>query len=128
MKVKGVGEITDAHLEMRIRQEWSPILPKDREQFINELVTRAANNLGSPEHLLEMTGDVEDIDDEMDKIKDWIEFKAEANRKSTGSIDVLSKDPMADPNADQEPRIDKNEDKNPKIDPKEQPKNVNKSD
>jgi hypothetical protein len=68
--------ITQEHLEMRIRQSWAPILPKDREVFVNELVNRAVNGLGSPEHLLEMTGDVEDVDQELQQIKDWEEFQA----------------------------------------------------
>ncbi len=62
-KDKRVGGISEDHLDMRVRQEWAPILPKDREQFINELTNRVSVNLGSLEHLLEMTGDVEDVDD-----------------------------------------------------------------
>jgi hypothetical protein len=87
MKIKGVGGITEEHLDMRVRQEWAPILPKDREQYINELTNRVSANLGSLEHLLEMTGDVEDVDDEMRKIKEWIQFNAELKRSSTGAGD-----------------------------------------
>ncbi len=107
MKIKNVGGITEDHLDMRVRQEWAPILPKDREQFINELTNRMTSNLGSPEHLLEMTGDVEDVDDEMRKIKEWIEFCADNKRSSTGV------DPNTDPNVDP--------DTNPNSDPNANP-------
>ncbi len=98
MKIKGVGGITEEHLDMRVRQEWAPILPKDREQFINELTNRVSANLGSLEHLLEMTGDVEDVDDEVRKIKAWKKYEADLKRTSTGSTDET--DQNTDPNAD----------------------------
>lgn len=72
--------ITIAHATLRMRQDWSPVLPRDREMLVNEVVARAGANLGSPRTLLEILGDVQDVDQE---IKDIIEFakqiaKAEA--------------------------------------------------
>jgi hypothetical protein len=106
MKIKGVGEITQDHLDMRVTQAWAPILPKDREQFINELTNRVSANLGSMEHLLEMTGDTEDVDDEMRRIKAWIKFNAELKRTSTGVDDQGNPDPNSELNPS-DPAADK---------------------
>jgi hypothetical protein len=56
-------------LDMRIERNWSPVLPKDREVFINELVSRASTKLGSLKHLLSLIDDVEDPDGEYEEIK-----------------------------------------------------------
>lgn len=72
MAAKNLAEINDSHCKIRIKQKWSPLLPRDREVDVQEWVQRAAANLGSIETLLELTGDVEDIDEEKDKILDWI--------------------------------------------------------
>lgn len=92
-KAKKVGEIDDSHLDMRIRQEWPSILPKDREQLANELVNRSSQNLGAPTHLLEMFGDVEDPEQELNDIKDFMQFKANLKRTSTGADET---DPTAE--------------------------------
>jgi hypothetical protein len=72
MKIKNIADITDAHLKMRIKQTWAPNLPRDREADVQEWVQRASAKLGSIEHLLELTGDVEDIPAERKQILDWI--------------------------------------------------------
>jgi hypothetical protein len=99
MKLKGAGKITEDHLDMRVTQVWAPILPKDREQFINELTNRVSANLGSLEHLLEMTGDVEDVDEEITKIKAWKKYDADLKRSSTG-VEVNDDQDPSDPNKD----------------------------
>lgn len=72
MKVKKVAGITDRHLQLRIRQEWNPVLPRDREAIVNEAVTLMAAKLGSPERLLELLG-VEDAPEEKKLILDFWE-------------------------------------------------------
>lgn len=64
-------------LEMRTKCQWYPVLPRDREQMVNEVRDRATSNLGSPWHLIELLGDVEDVEEEVEKIKEWLEFQAE---------------------------------------------------
>jgi len=54
---------------MRIERRWSPMLPRDHEIFINELVNRAQANLGSLETLLAELDDIEDPAGEYEKIK-----------------------------------------------------------
>lgn len=86
LEKKGIANITKEHLKLRSKQLWYPILPKDREAVVNEAVNRASTNLGSLETLLENLGDVEDIEGEIDLIKEWVEFlenaKAEATAKN----------------------------------------------
>jgi hypothetical protein len=79
---KGLYSVTKEHTSIRIKNKWSPILPRDREAFVQELVARAGVNLGSLEHLITLIGDVEDIDLVMGQIKEWLEFQAEMKAKS----------------------------------------------
>jgi len=82
LAAKGEYNIKEEHTSIRIKNKWSPILPRDREAFVQELVARAGVNLGSLEHLIALIGDVEDIDLVMQQIKDWLEFQAEMKAKS----------------------------------------------
>ncbi len=70
-----VGGITEAHTKFRMKQKWAPILPRDREADVQEWVQRASADLGSIEHLLELTGDIEDIDEQRKLILKWMEDK-----------------------------------------------------
>lgn len=81
MEMEGEGGITKEHLKLRTKQSWFPALPKDRESVVNEVTNRAAANLGSIEHLLDMLGDVEDVDGEVALVKEWLEFLAELKQK-----------------------------------------------
>jgi hypothetical protein len=85
MMLKEIGGITIEHTKLRTRQEWRPVLPKDREAFMNELVNRMGAYLGSPEFLMEATGEIEDVPAEFEKVKEWVKFledtKAEAQAK-----------------------------------------------
>jgi len=68
----GYGDITEQHINYRIMQKWAAPLPRDREADVQEWAQRAANNLGSIEHLLELTGDVEDIPAMRKQIIAWL--------------------------------------------------------
>jgi hypothetical protein len=70
--------ITIRHATLRMRQDWSPVLPRDREMLVNEVVARMGANLGSPRTLLEILGDVQDVDQEIKDIIDFAEKIAEA--------------------------------------------------
>ena len=72
MAVKGVMGITPAHTKMRMKQSWAPMLPRDREAEVQEWAQRAQSNLGSVEHLLEMTRDVDDVAQERERILEWM--------------------------------------------------------
>ncbi len=73
-----VQGITIKHASLRIKQDWSPVLPRDREMLINEVVARMAAHLGSPETLFTILGDIQDADDEIKRILDFQKKLAEA--------------------------------------------------
>ena len=89
MANKGVEEISDIHTRMRMKQTWAPMLPRDREADVQEWALRAQNNIGSIEHLMDLTRDIEDIPEEREKALKWIkdvatveeEAKAKAAQK-----------------------------------------------
>jgi len=85
--VKKLGNITSADLKYRIRCKWYASLPRDREQLSAELTSRAAQKLGSIEHLTDMFGDVDDLNDDMEKQKEWMMFEAEV--KKAGAPDPV---------------------------------------
>jgi len=76
MKVKKLGGITEEHLKLRLKNRWYPILPRDRQNLIDELAIRAANRIGSWEHLLELAGDIENVPQELTRIMQQMEFEA----------------------------------------------------
>jgi len=73
---KGVVEGVDLSVMQRLRvwQDWAPILPRDREQEVNEIILRHNAHLISPEQALQRLGDVRDIKTEMNLIKAWMEY------------------------------------------------------
>lgn len=73
MRIKAIMEITEKHTRLRMKQVWAPLLPRDREADVQEWAQRAANYIGSPEHLLELAGDVEDIPEERARMLQWVE-------------------------------------------------------
>lgn len=81
MQTQKLRGITEAHTGMRMKQRWAPLLPRDREADVQEWVQRATAMLGSIDHLLELTGDVEDIDEEKERIIAWLKQVAEVEAK-----------------------------------------------
>jgi hypothetical protein len=49
---------------IKIKQDWAPYLPKDREEIINEAVSRFGTKMTSFQKIQEILGDVEDPDEE----------------------------------------------------------------
>jgi hypothetical protein len=68
LKSKKLANITDEHLKLRIKQQWAPQLPRDREAQVTEWQLRRTSEIASIEHLIEMSGDVEDVPQEREKI------------------------------------------------------------
>lgn len=64
-----------------ITQDWLPQIPRDREQQINEILLRYQAGLLSPERALQMLGDVEYINEELELIKNHLTFQATLNFK-----------------------------------------------
>jgi hypothetical protein len=95
--------ISIKHATLRMRQDWSPVLPRDREMLVNEVVARMGANLGSPRTLLEILGDVQDVDQEIKDIIDFVKKIADAQAvqqpmgatTSTGRKQVSPKTPTS---------------------------------
>ena len=68
MKEKGINNITEEHLKVKLKIVWPPMLPVDRKSLIDELAIRATHNLGSNELLMSLLGDIPNIEDEKAKI------------------------------------------------------------
>jgi hypothetical protein len=65
MKHAGIGA---KHLEAEIRQEWSPMVPLDRSQLVQELIARWQSGAISLELLLEKFGDIPNLREEVERI------------------------------------------------------------
>lgn len=70
--VKDLEDITKEHITMRMKQIWAPMLPRDRDAMVNEWGVRASNTIASVEHLIELSGDVENVPEERQNILNWI--------------------------------------------------------
>lgn len=81
LSVLKVNGITDEHRKMRLKQQWHSMLPRDREADVQEWVSRAGADIGSPWHLISLAGDVEDIDEEVQRMLDYKEKVLELEKK-----------------------------------------------
>lgn len=73
----------DFYHRIQISQDWLPMVPRDRETVVNEVVLRVQAGLMSPEHALEVLGDVPYIQEELKRIKDWMEFQSKLQQSAT---------------------------------------------
>ncbi len=80
--IKGVDEISQEHLKVSLIVKWPTMLPRDREELINEVAIRKKNKLGSRKHLIQMLGDVSNVDQELEDIDKDMEKDAEMAVKS----------------------------------------------
>ena len=76
MSISQLGDITEEHTKLRMKHRWAPMLPRDREADVQEWVQRYSADLGSIDTLLELTGDIEDKEEEKKLILEWLEKKA----------------------------------------------------
>jgi hypothetical protein len=68
MEEKGLYGIKKGDSNITVSLQWQPMLGKDRTQLVAEVVQRAGVNLGSMELLLKILGDVENPEEEVEKI------------------------------------------------------------
>ena len=81
--------ITRAALKnVKYWQDWSPVMPRDHEQEVNEVIMRVNANLMSPQAGLAKLGDTQDIKTELNLIKAWM--KQVAKIESQGSQDPFA--------------------------------------
>ena len=90
MSKMGLKPITMEHSRLRMRQDWSQMFPRDRETVINEITARAAADAGSIDTLLELAGDIENIEAEKDKIVAWKKLITEASTPPPNDMSEIS--------------------------------------
>ena len=81
MAEKHLYDIDENDIKVTLRVQWQPMVTKDREQLVNEVIQRAAVGLGSPQTLLEILGDIPDIQEEMNRIAEAQEAAAALQHK-----------------------------------------------
>lgn len=69
--------------QIDLSPDWLPMIPRDREAQVNEIVALVQAGLMSPEKALEDLGNVPDVKVELERIRDWLTFRAELDM-STG--------------------------------------------
>jgi hypothetical protein len=81
---------------VQIGVDWLPMIPRDREQIVNEIVLRRQSNLASLEHSLEVLGDVRNVNDEAESIRKDMEFAASLTQKEEQGPDTSINSPVAE--------------------------------
>lgn len=86
LNIKKVGNVPEEALTMRLTSKWYPTLPRDRTEVVDEAVNRASQNLGSPQSLMELLGDIEDIDEVMNQIIEWQKILAKTQAEVQAAV------------------------------------------
>lgn len=71
LAVLKIGGITEEETRWRMKQKWSPQLPRDRTSLVDELVKRAEQEIASIDTILESSGDIEDVQMEKERLLEW---------------------------------------------------------
>lgn len=81
--------------KIKIKQDWAPYLPKDREEIINEANVRYAAKMTSFQKIQELLGDVEDPEEEyklvMEAQKEMMKLTKEFAPKPTAGNNLSNK-------------------------------------
>lgn len=78
MQIKGLNKVSEAMVRQLWRVGWAAMIPRDREQLINETILLVQTMLRSPETAMRLLGDVpqEQVDGELEAIKRFQEMKS----------------------------------------------------
>jgi hypothetical protein len=83
---KKVGGITAKHLDnVDWAVDWSPMIPRDREADLNEVVLGIQTNMITPRTGNKMLGMTEDPGNEEDEVKEWLTFIQSLTAQQTDS-------------------------------------------
>lgn len=84
--LKGVGKITEEHLDLQWRPNWNPMVPRDREAELNEILSSVDRKILSPETALGLLRIVYDASEEYEKVKEHMSWEQELmTRGQTGN-------------------------------------------
>lgn len=75
------GLTVDMLRKVDIRCEWSPMVPRDREQLVNEMTLLLQEDSITPRSVLTILGSVPDPYQEVEELKQWMEYKADLQIK-----------------------------------------------
>jgi hypothetical protein len=89
------------HLGHQISMDWAPMIPRDRESEINQLILRHQDEQLSTYGAMEKAGDIQDIDEELARVKEEREDRLKQEAKYTvstgpGSSSASKKGPATD--------------------------------
>lgn len=62
-------KVQEKHLGHILKADWAPMIPRDRESEVNQIILRHQDEQLSTEGALEKQGDIEDIDRELERIE-----------------------------------------------------------
>jgi hypothetical protein len=94
VKTAKESRVTNDHLGYTLMTIWPPIIPRDREQEVSESILLVQAKLRSPETALRKLGDIDDIDAEIERIKQWQDYlaslaaqQASAEQQAEGEVE-----------------------------------------
>lgn len=95
LDIDGYTVPLDFNKRYQFSQDWNPQIPRDREQEVNEMVLRKQANLISVRRALERLGDTRNVDEEIEHIKEDMEFQASLQIKAEPANTSIQ-EPVAD--------------------------------
>lgn len=105
VKEERIPDLPTELLDMRIEHRWAPVLPTDRESFVNEIINRAGANLGTLKHLISLFDDIEDPEGEYDAVLEQLKEMAEIDaKKSVNNMAFTGQNASPDSKSDQPTR------------------------
>lgn len=92
LKDMGVQDMVplDFAKRLEIGVDWRPMIPRDREQMVNEAVLFTQANIMSPQRAIELSGNVRNVQDELKLIEDFMKFKASLEAKSKPAAEKVN--------------------------------------
>jgi hypothetical protein len=101
--IKNLHNITEELIKTPLYAQWQPMLPRDREAMSTEAAVRSKNKITSRKKLNQMYGDVADVDEDMEQIKDEAELDQVASPfgAKPGAAGVQPNNPKQQPQKSQ---------------------------
>lgn len=94
-----VGGITEAHLKgVAFHIDWPPMIPRDREQLVNEVTLLLNSNALSPYSALNVLQMVPDPSEEIDRVKEWLDYQSQLAMQQEAAkqkVKTASQQPVA---------------------------------
>lgn len=83
-----LSNISVEHLKLEFEPEWSPMVPRDREQDFNEIVTAVQTDMLSPITAMDKLDLVRDSIEEYEQVKEYMKLKSEleVSKKLSGKL------------------------------------------